>query len=103
MVQDIWLPPATDIEAEKYWLCGALRARLDAEFLAEAIHPAVVERAVQVYVRQRMEGEDLVAAIHIALLAEMRHFDFKHTALSEFVVANAVADLLIEHLATGQA
>lgn len=97
-MQDIWLPPVTDIEAEGQWLRGQLLAWLDREFLAEAIHPAIAERAAQVYIRQRLEGEDLVSAIHIALLAELRHFDFAMSACSEFVVANAIAEILLAKL-----
>ncbi|UFP94197.1 hypothetical protein [Gloeobacter morelensis] len=98
MVQDIWLPPATDVESERRWLAGALLAWLDREFLAEAIHPHIAERAASIYARQRMEGEDLLASIHVVLLAEMRHDDYAMTACSEFVVANAVAELLIARL-----
>lgn len=95
MVQDIWLLPVEDIDSERRWLAAALAAWLEREFSFEALHPAIAERAAQVYARQRLEGEDLLAAIHIALLAEMRHFNFGSTACSEFVVANATADLLL--------
>jgi len=98
MLQDIVLPPFIDPDGERQWLQGALQAWLDAEFLADPLHPVVAERAARIYDRQRREGEDLVMAIHIALLAELRRFDFGYTALSEFVVANAVADLLMARL-----
>jgi len=95
MIQDVALPPVGDIASECRWLEQALLGWLDKEFLAEPIHTKVAARTTQVYARQRLEGENLVVAIHIALLAELRHFDFGCTALSEFVIANAVADLLL--------
>lgn len=97
MIQDLALPPTGNIASECRWLEQALLVWLDNEFLAEPIHAKVAARATQVYARQRLEGENLVMAIHIALLAELRHFDFGCSALSEFVIANAVADLLLSH------
>lgn len=99
MLQDIVLPPPTDLDAERHWLESALLDWLHAEFFPEPNHPEVARRTAQIYTRQRLEGEDLVMAIHIALLAELRHFDFGPTAMSEFVIANAVADLLLVHFA----
>ncbi len=95
MIQDVALPPVGDIASECRWLEQSLLRWLDKEFLAEPLHRKVAARATQIYARQRLEGENLVMAIHIVLLAELRHFNFGCTALSEFVIANAVADLLL--------
>jgi hypothetical protein len=97
MIQDVTLPAVFEIASECRWLEQELLGWLDQEFLAEPLHAKVATRATQIYARQRLEGENLVMAIHIALLAELRHFNFGNTALSEFVIANAVADLLLSH------
>lgn len=95
MVLDACLLPVQNLQAETHWLEQSLLVWLDTEFLAEALHPAIAQRAAQVYAHQRMEGENLIMGIHIALLVQMRHFDFGKTACSEFVIANAVAELLM--------
>lgn len=97
MIQDVVLPAVADIASECRWLEQALLVWLNHEFLVEPMHAQVAAYATQIYASQRLEGENLVMAIHIALLAELRHFNFGCTALSEFVIANAVADLLLSH------
>jgi hypothetical protein len=97
MIQDVVLPSVFDIASECRWLEQELLRWLDQEFLEEPLHSKLAARATQIYARQRLEGEDLVMAIHIALLAELRHFNYGNTSLSEFVIANAVADILLSH------
>jgi hypothetical protein len=45
-----------------------------------------------------MEGENDVGALVIAIVTEMQAFDFRESFYSEFAIANAVSDLLLESL-----
>ncbi len=94
----ITLPPATNAAEEAEWLRTALQQWLDQEFLPEAVNHDIASRAAQVYVRQRLEGENDVGSLVIAIVTEMRGFDFSKSFYSEFAVANAVSDLLLDSL-----
>jgi hypothetical protein len=94
----ITLPPADNPQQEGIWLKDALHQWLDAEFLPEAVNQKIAERAAQVYVRQRMEGENDLGSLLIAILTEMQAFDFSKSFYSEFAIANAVSDLLLASL-----
>jgi|SRR6478672_6164369 len=94
----ITLPPADNPQQEGIWLKDALHQWLDAEFLPEAVNLKIAERAAQVYVRQRMEGENDLGSLLIAILTEMQAFDFSKSFYSEFAIANAVSDLLLASL-----
>ncbi len=94
----ITLPPVTNATEEGEWLRTALQQWLDQEFLPEAVNHDIASRAAQVYVRQRLEGENDVGSLVIAIVTEMRGFDFSKSFYSEFAVANAVSDLLLDSL-----
>jgi hypothetical protein len=94
----VTLPPAANPEQEGVWLQAKLLAWLDQEFIPEAVNQQIAQRATQVYVRQRMEGENDVGALLMAIVTEMRRFDFSKSFFSEFAVANAVSDLLLDSL-----
>ena len=97
-VTPVTLPPPENAADEGEWLQRSLLHWLDEEFLAEPINHAIAERARQVFVRQRMEGENDVGALVIALVTELKAFDFSKSFYSEFAVANAVSDLLLDSL-----
>ncbi|HEY9638972.1 MAG TPA: hypothetical protein V6C57_00730 [Coleofasciculaceae cyanobacterium] len=97
-IQAITLPPAHDPQQEGEWLKAALHRWLNEEFLPEAVNQTIAERAAQVFVRQRMEGENDLGSLVIALVTEMQGFDFSKSFYSEFAVANAVSDLLLDSL-----
>jgi hypothetical protein len=97
-IPPITLPPSQNPQKEGQWLQAALHHWLDSEFLPEGINADIATRAAQVYVRQRMEGENDVGSLVIALVTEMQAFDFSKSFYSEFAVANAVSDLLLESL-----
>lgn len=97
-VSPITLPPPENAIDEGEWLQRSLLQWLNEEFLAEPINDAIAERARQVFVRQRMEGENDVGALVIALVTELKAFDFSKSFYSEFAVANAVSDLLLDSL-----
>ncbi|WP_404787294.1 hypothetical protein [Altericista sp. CCNU0014] len=94
-IQPITLPPSTDPQGEAVWLRQVLQQWLNEEFLPEPANDAIAQRAASVYLRQRMEGEDDVGCLLVAILTEMQTFDFSKSFYSEFAVANAVSDLLL--------
>jgi hypothetical protein len=97
-IPPIALPPAQNAQAEGEWLRNALAEWLDREFLPERVNQKIAERASQIFVRQRMEGENDVGELVIAILTEMQAFDFRESFYSEFAIANAVSDLLLQSL-----
>ncbi|WP_299491479.1 hypothetical protein [Acaryochloris sp. IP29b_bin.137] len=94
----VTLPPCSSPEQEAAWLRQALHTWLDREFLPEIVNAKIAERASAIYLRQRMEGENDVGSLLIAILTEMQRFDFSKSFYSEFAVANAVSDLLLNSL-----
>jgi hypothetical protein len=71
---------------------------LNEEFIPEDINREIAERAAQIFMRQRMEGENDLGCLVIAIITEMRSFDFSKSFYGEFAIANAVSDLLLESL-----
>lgn len=97
-ISSITLPPAENPQQEGEWLRQALHEWLNQEFLPEPVNQDIAARAAQVFVRQRMEGENDVGSLLIAILTEMQAFDFSESFYGEFAVANAVSDLLLDSL-----
>src|SRR4028118_1364151 len=97
-IEPITLPPAKNPEQEGQWLQQTLLAWLDSEFIPEAANQQIAKRAAQIYVRQRMEGENDVGSLVIAIITEMQAYDFSKSFYGEFAIANAVSDLLLESL-----
>ncbi|EKV02403.1 hypothetical protein Lepto7375DRAFT_4635 [Leptolyngbya sp. PCC 7375] len=97
-IQSVTLPPPQDPQQEGEWLRVSLQNWLDTEFLPEAVNQDIAQRASQVFVRQRMEGENELIPLVMAILTELQSFDFSKSFYSEFSVANAVGDLLLESL-----
>ena len=97
-IPSITLPPVTNPEQEKTWLQKSLHQWLNEEFLPEEVNRDIAERAAQIFMRQRMEGENDLGCLVIAIITEMRAFDFSKSFYGEFAIANAVSDLLLESL-----
>lgn len=97
-IPPITLPPTQNPREEGKWLKQALVHWLDHEFLPEPVNQKIAERASQIFVRQRMEGENDLGALVIAIITEMQAFDFRESFYSEFAIANAVSDLLLQSL-----
>lgn len=97
-IQPITLPPVQNPQQEAEWLRMSLHGWLDQEFIPEPVNQQIARRAAQVYLRQRMEGENDLGALTIAILTEMQGFDFSKSFFSEFAIANAVSDLLLKSL-----
>ncbi len=97
-IPPIALPSAADPQQEGEWLQQSLHRWLDQEFIPEAVNQEIAQRAAQVFVRQRMEGENDLGSLVIAIVTEMQGFDFSRSFYSEFAIANAVSDLLLDSL-----
>jgi hypothetical protein len=97
-IESIILPPATDAIKEGEWLRSSLKLWLDREFIPESINATIATRAAQIYTRQRMEGENDLGCLVIAIVTEMQAFNFQESFFGEFTVANAVSDLILDSL-----
>ncbi|MBD2654210.1 hypothetical protein IQ225_07485 [Synechocystis salina LEGE 06155] len=97
-IPPITLPPIQDPVQEGDWLRQGLQQWLNQEFIPEGINATIAERAAQIFVRQRLEGENDLGSLVIAIVTEMQAFDFRESFFSEFAVANAVSDLILESL-----
>lgn len=94
----ITLPVAHNAQQEGEWLTNVLQRWLDEEFLPEPVNQQIARRAAQIFVRQRMEGENDLGSLVIAIVTEMQAFDFSKSFYGEFAIANAVSDLLLDSL-----
>jgi hypothetical protein len=97
-IPPITLPPTQNPDREGEWLRRSLHNWLNTEFLPELINEKIASRASQIFVRQRIEGENDLGSLVIAIITEMQAFDFSHSFYGEFVIANAVSDLILESL-----
>lgn len=97
-IKPITLPPAQNPTEEGEWLKQSLHKWLDGEYIPEAINQLIAERATQIFVRQRMEGENDLGSLVIAIVTEMKSFDFSKSFYGEFAIANAISDLLLDSL-----
>ena len=97
-IAPITLPDIRHPNKEEEWLRQSLHTWLDEEFLPEAVNAKIAQRASKIFVRQRLEGENDLGSLVIAIIAEMRGFDFSRSFYSEFAVANAVSDLILDSL-----
>ncbi|AFY53971.1 hypothetical protein Riv7116_1408 [Rivularia sp. PCC 7116] len=97
-IPPITLPAAENPQQEGEWLQQRLHSFLDEEFIPENINQNIAERAAQIFVRQRMEGENDLGELVLAIVTEMQAFDFSKSFYGEFAIANAVSDILLESL-----
>lgn len=97
-IPPITLPGSQNPQQEGEWLQNSLLKWLNREFIPEAVNQEIARRATQIYVRHRMEGENDLGSLVIAIVTEMQAFDFSKSFYSEFAIANAVSDLLLDSL-----
>ncbi len=97
-IPNITLPPAQNPLQEGEWLRQALLNWLDQEFIPETVNQEIANRAAQIFVRQRMEGENDLISLVLAIVTEMEAFDFSASFFGQFTVANAVSELLLDSL-----
>lgn len=90
------------LEEEVEWLEDRIREWLDQEWKQEKpqpIHAKIGMRAAQIYSRQRMEGEDDLSSVLIAIGSELEGMDFSDAFVGPWNVANKTAEFLLEHRA----
>jgi hypothetical protein len=97
-IPPITLPPIKNPQQEGKWLQTALHNWLDREFIPETVNYKIAQRASEIFVRQRLEGENDLGSLVIAIVTEMQAFDFSKSFYSEFAIANAVSDLILDSL-----
>ena len=97
-IPPITLPPIQNPNLEGKWLKDSLHNWLNEEYLPEAVNETIAIRASQIFVRQRLEGENDLGSLVIAIITEMQAFDFSRSFFSEFAIANAVSDLILDSL-----
>ena len=97
-IPPITLPPAQNPEQEGMWLKTSLHNWLNEEFIPENINLTIAQRAAQIYVRHRFEGENDLGSLVTAIVTEMEAFDFRESFYSEFAIANAVSELILDSL-----
>ncbi len=97
-VSPIILAPVENWSQEREWLQATLLRWLDAEYLPESANQAIAQQAAQAYIRQRMEGEDSLDGVNLAVLAEMQGFDFSQSFYGEFAIANIVSEILMDRM-----
>lgn len=97
-IPPITLPPIKDPALEGRWLKQALHNWMNQEFIPEPINETIALRASQIFVRQRLEGENDLGSLVIAVVTEMQAFDFRESFYSEFAIANAMSDLILDSL-----
>ncbi|NEQ71655.1 MAG: hypothetical protein F6K24_23730 [Okeania sp. SIO2D1] len=97
-IKPITLPIAENPEQEGEWLRASLHKWLNQEFIPEKVNEDIAQRAAQIFIRHRMEGENDLGSLVIAIVTEMQAFDFSQSFYGEFAIANAVSDLLLDSL-----
>jgi len=97
-IEPIILPPVRDAQQEGKWLQDALQQWLDREFIPEAINAEIAQQASQIFIRERLEGENDLGALVLAIVTEMQGFDFQNSFYGEFAIANAVSELVLDSL-----
>lgn len=97
-IPNILLPSAQNPQQEGTWLRNALLNWLNQEFPPEQVNQEIADRAAQIFIRQRMEGENDLISLVMAIVTEMEAFDFSNSFYGQFAIANAVSDLLLDSL-----
>lgn len=94
--------PDTALQEESKWLSQQLIDWLDAEWQQgepQPIHQQIGERTAQIYARQRMEGQDDLSSVLIAIGSELEGMDFSSAFVGPWSIANKTSELLLEHRA----
>ena len=85
-------------EQEGEWLRSGLIRWLDEQFIPEAVNHDIAKRAAQIFVRQRMEGENDLITLVVAMVTELEAYDFSMSFFGNFAIANAMSELVMESL-----
>lgn len=100
-IPSVTLHTADHPEQEAEWLRHNLHRWLDQQFIPEAVNADIARRAAQIFMRQRMEGENDLITLVVALVTELESYDFSKSFFGNFAVANAVSELVMESLGIG--
>lgn len=99
--QGVTLPPISShegLKSEGAWLGDAISGWLDREWYQtepNPIHATIGELVAQIYVRQRMEGEDDLSGVLLAIGQELESLDMRDAFVGPFNVANKAAEILL--------
>ncbi|RMD68299.1 MAG: hypothetical protein D6822_07185, partial [Cyanobacteria bacterium J149] len=74
-IPPIVLPPVENPQQERTWLKKSLHQWLDNEFIPELVNETIANRAAQIFIRHRLEGENDLGSLVIAIVTEMQSFD----------------------------
>ena len=85
-------------EQEGEWLRSGLIKWLDEQFIPEDVNQYIALRAAQIFVRQRMEGENDLITLVVAMVTELEAYDFSMSFFGNFAIANAMSELVMESL-----
>jgi len=85
-------------EQEGEWLRSGLIKWLDEQFIPEDVNQDIALRAAQIFVRQRMEGENDLITLVVAMVTELEAYDFSMSFFGNFAIANAMSELVMESL-----
>lgn len=100
------LPDLDALDAQCAWLAGAVTQWLDEEWQTAEncyVHERIGFAAARIYGRQRMEGENDLSGVLLAIANEMQAFDMSEAFVGPFNVANKVSELLLHHCSVGRA
>jgi hypothetical protein len=95
VIPSVTLPIADRADQEAEWLRGSLHRWLDEQFIPEAVNGEIAQRAAQIFLRQRLEGETDMITLVMAMVTELEQYDFSKSFFGNFTVANAMGELVM--------
>lgn len=91
----IRLEPIGDVEEERRFVAGVVKFWLNEEWAVLDCHEAIGEAAAEIYVQQRMNGEDDLGSIVLTLGGELLSTDFSESFIGPFEVANKLSEIFM--------
>ncbi|KAK3249760.1 hypothetical protein CYMTET_40826 [Cymbomonas tetramitiformis] len=84
----IRLEPIENVEEERRFVAGVVKFWLNEEWAVLDCHEAIGEAAAEVYVQQRLDGEDDLGSIVLNLGGELLGTDFSESFIGPFEVGD---------------
>lgn len=97
-IPPLTLPGPDDLETERLWLQAGLQDWLDGEYLPEPANATIASQTARLYLRHRLEGENDLGSLVVALAEDLQGEDFSQSFYGPFAVANHVAALWLDRL-----
>lgn len=94
-------PSIESLQDECAWLANEITSWLDEEWRSTTtkyVHTEIGQRIAQIYVRQRMEGEDDLSSVLLAIGSELEGMDLSDAFVGPWNVANKTSELLLKKL-----